>query len=69
MYDPFLEEKTPEYEWVEKKEEKKEEKVVPMYGVGSAVTMVAVKVGEISIEITGAPVDYAKAIIETIIKK
>lgn len=65
-----LEEKTPEYEWVEKKEEKKEEeRVVSMYGIGSTVTMVSVKVGEISIEITGAPVDYAKAIIETIIKK
>lgn len=65
-----LEEKTPEYEWVEKKEEKKEEeRAVSMYGVGATVTMVAVKVGEMSIEITGAPVDYAKAIIETIIKK
>ena len=70
----------PEYEYslgskkVEKvkKEEPKEEPTaeptVAMYGVGDTTTMVAIKVGEISVEITGAPVEYAKTIIETIIK-
>lgn len=53
----------------EPKEEPKEETVVSMYGIGNTTTMVAIKVGEISVEITGAPVDYAKTIIETIIKK
>lgn len=48
---------------------KEESKIISMYGIGNTTTMVAIKVGEISVEITGAPVDYAKAIIETIIKK
>lgn len=52
-----------------KEEKKEEERVVSMYGIGNTTTMVAIRVGEISVEITGAPVDYAKAIIETIIKK
>lgn len=48
---------------------KEESKTISMYGIGNTTTMVAIRVGEISVEITGAPVDYAKAIIETIIKK
>lgn len=74
----------PEYEYslgskkgekVKKEEPKEEPKAEPkeetvsMYGIGNTTTMVAIKVGEISVEITGAPVEYAKAIIETIIKK
>lgn len=65
----------PEYEYslgskkIETVELPKEEPVVGVYGVGDTTIMVAIKVGEISVEITGAPVDYAKAIIETIIKK
>ena len=48
---------------------KEESRTISMYGIGDTTTMVAIKVGEISVEITGAPIDYAKAIIETIIKK
>ena len=69
----------PEYEYslgskkIEKVETielpKEESRTISMYGIGNTTTMVAIKVGEISVEITGAPVDYAKAIIETIIKK
>lgn len=69
----------PEYEYslgskkVEKVETielpKEEGRTISMYGIGNTTTMVAITVGEISVEITGAPVDYAKAIIETIIKK
>lgn len=47
----------------------KEEPVVGVYGVGDTTTLVAIKKGDLSVEITGAPIDYAKAIIETIIKK
>lgn len=46
----------------------KEETVVGVYGVGDTTTSVAIKKGDLSVEITGAPIDYAKAIIETIIK-
>lgn len=61
--------KVEKIEKVETIELPKEERVVSMYGIGNTTTMVAIRVGEISVEITGAPVDYAKAIIETIIKK
>lgn len=71
----------PEYEYslggkkvekVEKEEPKvepKAETVLSMYGIGNTTTMVAIKKGDLSVEITGAPVEYAKTIIETIIKK
>lgn len=51
-----------------KKEEPKEETVVSMYGIGNTTTMVAIKKGDLSVEITDAPVDYAREIIKTIIK-
>lgn len=46
----------------------KEETIVSAYGVGDTTTMVAVKKGDLSVEITGASVDYAREIIKTIIK-
>lgn len=46
----------------------KEEPVVGIYGVGDTTTLVAIKKGDLSVEITGAPIDYAREIIKTIIK-
>ena len=46
----------------------KEEPVVGVYGVGDTTLLVAIKKGDLSVEITGAPIDYAREIIKTIIK-
>lgn len=47
---------------------KEESRTISMYGIGNTTTMVAITKGDLSVEITGAPIDYARAIIETIIK-